>query len=79
MTDAPAMEPVRNAMTYQINDPTAIGGKRDVLREELDRGYEYGSTVVPFGEAEQEDTKFESFKSFSIIGFIPSENVCSYF
>ncbi|KAM3077292.1 ATP-dependent DNA helicase yku80 [Clarireedia jacksonii] len=63
---------VRSSRTYKVNDPNAPGGKRDVDREELSKGYEYGSTVVPINESDTNVTQLETFKSFSIIGFVPN-------
>jgi ATP-dependent DNA helicase 2 subunit 2 len=67
---------VRNARSYKINDPTAPGGKRDVDREELAKGYEYGRTAIPISESDENVTKLETFSSFEIIGFIPNDKVC---
>jgi ATP-dependent DNA helicase 2 subunit 2 len=76
MSDAPEMSAVNNTIVYEVDDPASIGGKKQLLREDLAKGYEYGSTVVPMEEANENTTNFESFKSFSIIGFIPSDKVC---
>ncbi|CAJ2510001.1 Uu.00g059010.m01.CDS01 [Anthostomella pinea] len=64
---------VKNAFTYKVNDPEAPGGKRDVEREDLAKGYEYGRTAVHISESEYNITKLETTKSFSIIGFIQQE------
>jgi ATP-dependent DNA helicase 2 subunit 2 len=63
---------VRSSRTYKVNDPNAPGGKRDVDREDLSKGYEYGSTIVPMNESDANVTQLETFKSFSIIGFVPN-------
>jgi ATP-dependent DNA helicase 2 subunit 2 len=80
MTDAPAngdeLSAVRNARTYKVNDASAPGGKRDVVREELAKGYEYGRTAVHISDSDENVTRLETIKSFSIIGFIPSDKVC---
>jgi ATP-dependent DNA helicase 2 subunit 2 len=80
MTDAPAngddLSAVRNARTYRVNDASAPGGKRDIVREELAKGYEYGRTAVHISELDENVTKLETIRSFSIIGFIPSDKVC---
>ncbi|KIN06019.1 hypothetical protein OIDMADRAFT_176135 [Oidiodendron maius Zn] len=64
---------VKNARAYKINDPSAPGGKKDVDREELAKGYEYGRTAIPISEAEENVTKLETFSSFEIVGFIPND------
>jgi ATP-dependent DNA helicase 2 subunit 2 len=80
MTEASAtandLTSVKSTRTYRVNDPNAPGGRRDVDREVLARGYEYGSTAVPISESEENVTNFETKQSFSIIGFIPSDKVC---
>ena len=66
---------IKTSRTYQINDDSAPGGKRDVDREELAKGYTYGRKAVPISESEENVTKLESSKSLEIIGFIPAESV----
>jgi ATP-dependent DNA helicase 2 subunit 2 len=66
---------VRNARTYKVDDESAPGGKRDVDRDELARGYEYGRTAVHIAESDENVTKLETTQSFTIIGFIPYEKV----
>lgn len=82
MTDAPAngndLSAVRNARTYRVNDASAPGGKRDISREELAKGYEYGRTAVHISESDENVTRLETFRSFSIIGFIPSDKVRTF-
>ena len=76
---APAQESlaaVNTTRTYQITDESAPGGKRDVDRDELAKGYAYGRKAVPISETEENVTKFETTRSLEIIGFIPAENVC---
>lgn len=68
---------VKTARTYKVDDESAPGGKRDVDREDLARGYEYGRTAVHIAESDENVTKLETEQSFSIIGFIPSEKVIS--
>ena len=66
---------VKTARTYKVNDESAPGGKRDVDRDELARGYEYGRTAVHIAESDENVTKLETIQSFTIIGFIPCEKV----
>jgi ATP-dependent DNA helicase 2 subunit 2 len=67
---------VRNARTYQVKDDEAPGGKRDVERDELAKGYEYGRTAVHISESDENITKLDTEAALEFIGFIPSENVC---
>ena len=66
---------VRNARTYQVSDEEAPGGKRDVDRDDLAKGYEYGRTAVHISESDENVTKLETHAVFEIIGFIPWANV----
>ncbi|KAI0862643.1 Ku70/Ku80 N-terminal alpha/beta domain-containing protein [Xylaria cubensis] len=69
----PSFSAVKDARTYKVIDPKAIGGKRDVDFDELAKGYEYGRTAVHISESEFNITKIETVKSFSIVGFIYQE------
>lgn len=71
----PSFSAVKDARTYKVNDPDAPGGKRDVDRDELAKGYEYGRTAVHISESDYNITKIETTKSFSIVGFIHQEKV----
>jgi ATP-dependent DNA helicase 2 subunit 2 len=66
---------VKTSRTYTVNDDSAPGGKRDVDRDELARGYEYGRTAVHIAESDENVTKLETVQSFTIVGFIPQEKV----
>lgn len=72
---APSFSAVKDARTYKVNDPDAPGGKRDVDRDDLAKGYEYGRTAVHISESDYNITKIETTKSFSIVGFIYQERV----
>ncbi|KAI0528068.1 Ku70/Ku80 N-terminal alpha/beta domain-containing protein [Xylaria bambusicola] len=69
----PTFSAVKDARTYKVNDPDAPGGKRDVDRDDLAKGYEYGRTAVHISESDYNITKIETTKSFSIVGFIYQE------
>jgi len=79
MTDAPGdggdLSAVNSIVTYTVSDPTAAGGKRQVERDQLEKGYLYGRTAVHISKMETNITDLETFKSFSIIGFIPNDKV----
>jgi len=66
---------VKQMRSYRVNDPDAPGGKRDVAFEELEKGYQYGRTVVPFSESDFPVIKLETKKQFTILGFIPNSSV----
>lgn len=67
---------VRNARTYQVTDESAPGGKIDVERDDLAKGYEYGRTAVHISESDENITKLETYAALEIIGFIQSDHVC---
>lgn len=73
MADAPAISAVKNSPNYWVMDPNAPGGRLDLTREELGRGYHYGQTVVPINDSEQNVTKLETTQSFDILGFIHAD------
>ena len=75
--DPNGLAPVRNARGYQIVDDQAAGGKRDVNREDLAKGYEYGRTAVHISESDLNVTKLETQAGLEIIGFIPWDTVIS--
>lgn len=66
---------VRNARAYQVDSKEAAGGKLDVERDDLAKGYEYGRTAVHISQSEENITKLETEAALEIIGFIPSDNV----
>ncbi len=73
--DGHSLTSVRNARTYQVLDEEAPGGKRDVNREDLAKGYEYGRTAVHISESDLNVTKLETEPGLEIIGFIPWSTV----
>jgi len=62
---------VKNARTYQVQDGQAPGGKRDIGRDDLAKGYEYGRTAVHISESDLNVTKLETKAGLDIIGFVP--------
>ncbi|KAI4262846.1 MAG: hypothetical protein L6R42_001980 [Xanthoria sp. 1 TBL-2021] len=65
---------VKSSRTYQVLDEEAPGGKRDVDRDDLAKGYEYGRTAVHINETDENVTKLETKQTLEIIGFIPWAN-----
>ncbi|CAL3964795.1 unnamed protein product [Diplocarpon coronariae] len=45
MNDAPSLATIKTSVKYQVIDPSAEGGKLDVERKDLAKGYYYGSTA----------------------------------
>ncbi|WEW60564.1 ATP-dependent DNA helicase yku80 [Emydomyces testavorans] len=69
---------VRNARSYQVDDADAPGGKRDVERDELAKGYEYGRTAVHISSSDENITKLDTEAALEFIGFIPTDNYPRY-
>ncbi|KAF2209263.1 hypothetical protein CERZMDRAFT_113966 [Cercospora zeae-maydis SCOH1-5] len=69
---------VRMARTYQVQDDSAPGGKKDVERDELARGYEYGRTAVHISESDRNVTTFETLPGLEIIGFVHKDQYQRY-
>lgn len=69
------VQPVKQMRTYRVDDSTAAGGKKDVDTEDLGKGFKYGRTLVPFSQSEENVVKYETTKSFTIIGFVPMSSV----
>lgn len=66
---------VQTLRAYQVNDDQAPGGKRDVERDALAKGFEYGQTVVPVSETDMNVFEMETEAAYDILGFIPTESV----
>ena len=66
---------VRNQYSYQVKDEEVEGGKREVAREDLAKGYEYGRTAVHINESDENITKLETEASMEILGFIARARV----
>ncbi|KAI9721872.1 MAG: ATP-dependent DNA helicase II subunit 2 [Chrysothrix sp. TS-e1954] len=78
-SDAPnELSLVRNNITYQVKDEDAPGGKKDVSRDDLAKGYEYGSTAVPISASEENITKLETKPGLEILGFVAPGNFQRY-
>ena len=72
------MAPVRNVYNYQIQDPSGEGGKRDIDRDDLAKGYEYGRTAVHISESDENITKLETEQGMEVMGFVEREKVERY-
>lgn len=69
---------VHTARTYQVEDDDAPGGKKDVDRDELAKGYEYGRTAVHISESDRNITTYETTQSLDIIGFVDANSYNRY-
>ena len=57
---------------YKIDDDQFL---EDLQEEERVKAYRYGSTLVPFHDLENADLKIQTYKSLSIIGFVPLSQI----
>ncbi|RHZ68144.1 ATP-dependent DNA helicase 2 subunit KU80 [Aspergillus thermomutatus] len=73
-----ALTSVRNLRTYEVPDENAPGGKIDVEREELAKGYEYGRTAVHISETDENITTLETYAVLELVGFIQSDKYDRY-
>lgn len=64
---------VTTTRTYQVEDEKEPGGKLELNRDQLEKGYEYGRTAVHISEADRNVTMFESQASLDIIGFVDAK------
>ena len=76
--DLNSLTNVKNARTYQVMDEEAPGGKKDVGRDDLAKGYEYGRTAVHISESDLNVTRLETQAGLEILGFIPWSNYDRY-
>ncbi|KAH3036529.1 ATP-dependent DNA helicase II subunit 2 [Aspergillus fumigatus] len=73
-----ALTSVRNLRTYEVPDENAPGGKFDVEREELAKGYEYGRTAVHISETDENITTLETYAALELVGFIQTDKYDRY-
>lgn len=66
---------VRMERAYLVDDEEAEGGKKEVERDELEKGYLYGRSVVPISSTDESITTLETQPSLQILGFVPRQGV----
>jgi ATP-dependent DNA helicase 2 subunit 2 len=69
------LAPVKNTRAYQVDDPEAPGGKREVNLEELAKGFEYGRTAVAISQSDMNVVKLETTACLDIVGFVHRDKV----
>ena len=73
--DEAGMTAVKIERAYMVPDGDKAGGKKEVNREELDKGYMYGKSVVPISKTDEECVVMETSPAFEILGFVPKAGV----
>lgn len=71
------LEAVRQARQYQVDKEGAEGEKMEIDKEDMEKGYKYGRTVVPISSTDEAVTVLETEQGMEIVGFIQAEKVCS--
>ena len=66
---------VHQTSVYSVKDDRARDGKRDINRDDLAKGFEYGRSVVHVEPSDESSLKFDTEAGLEIIGFVPRENV----
>lgn len=69
------LAPVKNTRTYQVDDPEAPEGKREIDPEELEKGFEYGRTAVALSQSDMNVVRLETTACLDIVGFVPRDKV----
>lgn len=77
--DGSNLQAVKQTRSYQVDDDGALGGKMDIDKEQMEKGYSYGREVVPISTTDETITLFETEPGLQIIGFIPAEKYQRYF
>ncbi|KAL9111929.1 MAG: hypothetical protein Q9227_003779 [Pyrenula ochraceoflavens] len=67
---------VRSNYIYEI--PDGDGQKKEVDRDQLAKGYEYGRTAVHIDETDENITKMETTSGLDIVGFISQDKYQRY-
>ncbi|PWW73440.1 SPOC domain-like protein [Tuber magnatum] len=75
----PKSRALANARAYQIEDDAAAGGMMDIEKEQMEKGYNYGRTVVPISATDEAITILETEPGLQIVGFVPVEKYRRYF
>ncbi|KAI9803657.1 MAG: ATP-dependent DNA helicase II subunit 2 [Piccolia ochrophora] len=69
---------VKNTREYKVDDAAAPGGSRNVAREDLAKGYEYGRTAVHISESDENVTKLETKAGMELVGFVTRDQYERY-
>jgi ATP-dependent DNA helicase 2 subunit 2 len=73
--DENGLTSVRRARAFAVQNAEAPGGKIDVDKAELERGFEYGRTVVQIADTESNVMKLENEIGLQIVGFVDATKV----
>lgn len=73
------LQAVKQTRSYQVDDDGALGGKMDIDKDQMEKGYSYGREVVPISTTDETITLFETEPGLQIIGFVPADKYQRYF
>ncbi|KAJ5208844.1 hypothetical protein N7449_003223 [Penicillium cf. viridicatum] len=77
-SEGDALASVRTSRTYEIVDESSPGGKIDVERDDLAKGYEYGRTAVPIEQTDENVANLQTFAGMGLIGFVQKDQYDRY-
>ncbi|KAF2668511.1 SPOC domain-like protein [Microthyrium microscopicum] len=70
--------PSKRTYGKQIEDPTAPGGKIDVDKEQLEKGYVYGRTAVHIGTDDMGVVNLDTEAGLEVVGFVARDKFDRY-
>lgn len=73
------LQEVKQTRTYHVDDDNVLGGKMDIDKDLMEKGYSYGRAIVPISTTDEAITLFETEPGLQIIGFIPADKYQRYF
>lgn len=73
------LQEVKQTRSYQVDDDSALGGKMDIDKDQMEKGYSYGREVVPISTTDETITVFETEPGLQILGFVPANKYQRYF
>ena len=74
-TKADGLTDVKYSRVYHVSGESVEGGKREIERDNLAKGYEYGRTAVHISESDYNVVRLETKQGLEILGFVPWSNV----
>lgn len=66
---------VTMSRTFKLKDTNEAGDEEEVPKEDLEKAYMYGKTIVPIKKVDEEILKLETTKGLAILGFLSADTV----
>ncbi|TGZ82213.1 ATP-dependent DNA helicase II subunit 2 [Ascodesmis nigricans] len=77
--DGQGLQAVKQARVYQVPDESAPGGKKDIDKDDMEKGYKYGRTIVPISKIDENVTVYETKPGMEIVGFTEARKYKRFF